>query len=76
MLGNLTRRYILTKEQYEFWSNQPETEEFFQVVEKLLEDYKNRLSFQAGENQLEDRFMAGVIYALREIQTAEFVTGE
>ena len=66
----------MTKEQYEIWSNIPETEEFFQVIKNLVEDYKNLLSYSAGDAPLEDKFKAGIIHALREIQTVEFVTGE
>lgn len=67
----------MTKEQFDNWSNQPETEEFFEVVKLLIEDYKDRLSEVAGVDPMNDRFSAGIIHALREIQTVEFVvTGD
>lgn len=66
----------MTKEQYEFWRNQPETEEFFQVVSDLVEDYKERLGEVAGTDSLNDRYSAGIIKALKEIQSIDFVTGE
>jgi len=63
----------VTAEQYEEWQAHPGTQEFFEKVNDSIRDITEVLSQTAGLDSAQDRFHAGLVYALREIKDIEFV---
>lgn len=57
----------VTKEQFKEWKDSYVTQEFFKVLIDRVEEAKEVLSYSAGNSQLDDRFMAGMIHAFREV---------
>lgn len=58
---------LISKGDYENWKADPVTKAFFAACEERVEDAKEVLANQAGEDNPRDNFMRGLIFAYREI---------
>tara|TARA_R110000822_G_scaffold45724_2_gene122158 strand:- start:268 stop:483 length:216 start_codon:yes stop_codon:yes gene_type:complete len=58
---------LISSGDYENWKADPVTKGFFAACEQRVEDAKDVLSDQAGEDSARDNFMRGLIFAYREI---------
>lgn len=57
----------ISKEDYAAWRADPTTKAFFLACEERVEDAKEVLANQAGEDGSRDSFFRGLIFAYREI---------
>jgi hypothetical protein len=57
----------LSKEEFEQWRREPITRLFYEACIERIEEAKEELSNQAGQDQLRDSFNRGFIYAYREM---------
>lgn len=57
---------MITKQDFLKWKEDPITRAFYEVIYDRIEDAKNILSYQAGNDSLQDSFYRGFIYAYRE----------
>lgn len=58
---------MISKQEFLQWKENPVTEEVFNTIAQRIEDAKDVLSVSAGNDSLNDRFLAGMIQAYREI---------
>ena len=57
----------ISKEDYATWRADPATKAFFSACDERVEDAKEVLANQAGEDSGRDSFFRGLIFAYREI---------
>lgn len=57
----------ISKEDYAIWRADPATKAFFSACDERVEDAKEVLANQAGEDSSRDSFFRGLIFAYREI---------
>jgi len=58
---------LISKNDYGNWKADPVTKAFFSACVERVEDAKEVLANQAGEDSIRDNFMRGLIFAYREI---------
>lgn len=58
---------LISKSDYNNWKADPVTKAFFEACQARVEDAKELLSYQAGEDNNRDTFFRGLIFAYREI---------
>ena len=58
---------MLTKEDFLEWKKNPITQAVFDSIQLKINEGAIELSYMAGENQLQDRFKAGMIQAYRDV---------
>lgn len=63
---------FLTKEDWKNWKQDPITRLFYSAVNERIEEVKEVLSNTAGQDQLQDNFYRGFIYAYREMLEFKF----
>jgi len=57
---------MITKQDFLKWKEDSITRAFYEVIHDRIEDAKDILSYQAGNDPLQDNFYRGFIYAYRE----------
>lgn len=65
----------LSKEEFSEWKSSFATKQFFESVIVRIEDAKDVLSATAGLDSLQDRYIAGMIQAFREVLSTEWEEG-
>jgi hypothetical protein len=59
---------IVTQIEFIDWKSNPVTKAFFEAAKIRIEESKEMLSYSAGLDSMQDRFLAGLIQAYRELQ--------
>lgn len=59
----------ISKEDYANWKADPVTKGFFDACKERVEEAKEILATQAGEDSNRDNFFRGLIFAYREIES-------
>lgn len=62
----------LTKDDWKNWKQEPVTRLFYSAVDERIEDAKETLANVAGQDQLQDSFYRGFIFAYREMLEFKF----
>lgn len=58
---------VVTKEDFADWKNNPVTMAFFLACSQRVEEAKDILALQAGQDSIQDSFYRGIIFAYREM---------
>lgn len=62
----------VSKEEFLDWKTNHVTKAVFEVIQNRIEDAKDILAACAGEDSLNDRFVAGMIRAFRELEAIDW----
>lgn len=59
---------MISKEEFLEWKNSMVTQEFLKSIELRIEEIKENLVVSAGVEPLQDRFLAGMVHAYKEVK--------
>lgn len=62
----------VTKEEFLEWKQSYVTQEVFKVLIDRIEEAKEILSYNAGNSQLDDKYITGMIHAFREVMQVDW----
>lgn len=57
---------MINKQDFLKWKEDPITRAFYEVINERIDDAKDILSYNAGQDPINDSFYRGFIYAYRE----------
>lgn len=63
---------LVDKNEFQQWKENPVTKEVFEVIKGRIEDAKDILASNAGEEPVTDRYLVGMIRAFNEVMDVSY----